>query len=109
LAETVEMVAKNELSSRTAKDLIIGVAKTFEKGQTIRDHAINNNLIQSNNEGELKEIVQKIIDANPAVVATYKSGKENAIMSLVGQVMKESKGSANPSLVQKLLKELLIN
>jgi len=107
LAETVEMVNGRELSSRTAKDLILGVAKNFEKGKTIRLHALENNLIQSNDEGALKEIVQKIIDANPAVVATYKGGKENAIMSLVGQVMKESKGSANPGLVQKLLKELL--
>ncbi len=107
LAETVEMVSKNELSSRAAKDLILGVAKNFEKGKTIRAHALENNLIQSNDEGALKEIVQKVIDANPVVVATYKGGKENAIMSLVGQVMKESKGSANPQLVQKLLKELL--
>jgi len=107
LAETVEMVSKNELSSRTAKDLILNVAKSFEKGKTIREHAINNNLIQSNDEGELKEIVQKVIDANPAVVEIYKGGKENAIMSLVGQIMKETKGSANPGLVQKLLKELL--
>ena len=107
LAETVEMVHGGELSSRTAKDLILGVAKNFEKGKTIRAHAVENNLIQSNDEGALKEIVQKIIDANPAIVTTYKGGKENAIMSLVGQVMKESKGSANPGLVQKLLKELL--
>jgi aspartyl-tRNA(Asn)/glutamyl-tRNA(Gln) amidotransferase subunit B len=107
LSETVEMVYSGELSSRTAKDLILGVAKNFEKGKTIRAHAVENNLIQSNDEGVLKEIVQKIIDANPAVVATYKGGKENAIMSLVGQVMKESSGSANPGLVQKLLKELL--
>ena len=107
LAETVEMVSKNELSSRTAKDLIVGTAKTFEKGKTIREHAKENNLIQSNDEEGLKEIVQKIIDSNPTVVAIYKGGKENAIMSLVGQVMKESKGSANPALVQKILKELL--
>jgi aspartyl-tRNA(Asn)/glutamyl-tRNA(Gln) amidotransferase subunit B len=69
--------------------------------------AESKSLIQTNDEGALKGIVQKIIEANPSVVATYKSGKENAIMSLVGQVMKESKGSANPTLVQKLLKELL--
>ena len=41
------------------------------------------------------------------MVATYKGGKENSIMSLVGQVMKESSGSANPQMVHKLLKELL--
>jgi aspartyl-tRNA(Asn)/glutamyl-tRNA(Gln) amidotransferase subunit B len=64
-------------------------------------------LIQNQDEGALKEIVQKIIDSNPSVVTTYKGGKENALMSLVGQVMKETKGSANPGLVQKILKELL--
>ena len=52
-------------------------------------------------------MVKKAIQDNPTVVTSYKSGKENAIMSLVGQVMKESKGGANPALVQKLLKELL--
>ena len=52
-------------------------------------------------------MTQRAIDANPTIVATYKSGKENALMSLVGQIMKESKGSANPALVQKILKELL--
>jgi aspartyl-tRNA(Asn)/glutamyl-tRNA(Gln) amidotransferase subunit B len=41
------------------------------------------------------------------VVATYKSGKENAIMSLVGKVIKDSNGSANPQIVIKLIKEML--
>jgi Asp-tRNA(Asn)/Glu-tRNA(Gln) amidotransferase B subunit len=40
-------------------------------------------------------------------VATYKAGKENAIMSLVGKIIKESNGSANPQIVIKLLKEML--
>ncbi|MBP6856667.1 MAG: Asp-tRNA(Asn)/Glu-tRNA(Gln) amidotransferase subunit GatB [Candidatus Pacebacteria bacterium] len=71
------------------------------------EYAKKNDLIQKNDEGALKEIAQRIIDANPAVVATYKSGKENALMSLVGQVMKETKGSANPQLAQKILKELI--
>jgi aspartyl-tRNA(Asn)/glutamyl-tRNA(Gln) amidotransferase subunit B len=58
-------------------------------------------------EVKVHSIVQKIIDSNLGVVATYKAGKENALMSLVGQIMKETKGSANPGLVQKLLKELI--
>jgi aspartyl-tRNA(Asn)/glutamyl-tRNA(Gln) amidotransferase subunit B len=51
--------------------------------------------------------VQKTIDENPEVVASYKGGKENAIMSLVGKIIKESNGSANPQIVIKLLKDLL--
>ncbi|MFA6251608.1 MAG: Asp-tRNA(Asn)/Glu-tRNA(Gln) amidotransferase subunit GatB [Candidatus Paceibacterota bacterium] len=94
----------NEIGSRATKDLL---PEIINSGRNPSELAKEKGLIQNHDEGALKEIVQKIIDANPAVVATYKGGKENAIMSLVGQVMKESKGSANPALVQKILKELL--
>ena len=47
------------------------------------------------------------MNANPKAVADYKGGKENALMSLVGQIMKETKGSANPEVVKKLLEKLL--
>ncbi len=102
--ELIEMVMKDDISSRGAKDILALIVLNDESPIKI---ANDKGLIQNHDEGALKEIVQKVIDANPAVVETYKGGKENAIMSLVGQVMKESKGSANPSLVQKLLKELL--
>lgn len=104
-AELIEMVSDGKISSRGAKDILARIVIKDESPMVI---AQAENLLQSNDEGALKEIVQKIIDANPVVVATYKGGKENAIMSLVGQVMKESKGSANPQIVQKLLKELLV-
>ncbi len=103
-AELIEMVSDDKISSRGAKDILAMIVIEDNSPMAI---AQAQNLLQSNDEGALKEIVQKIIDANPIVVATYKGGKENAIMSLVGQVMKESKGSANPQIVQKLLKELL--
>jgi aspartyl-tRNA(Asn)/glutamyl-tRNA(Gln) amidotransferase subunit B len=69
--------------------------------------ATEKDLLQKNDEGAVKIIVEKIISENPEVVAIYKSGKENAIMSLVGKVIKESNGSANPQMVIKLLKDLL--
>ncbi len=102
--ELIEMVTEGKISSRGAKDILAIIVINDESPLKIAE---SKGLIQNHDEGALKEIVQKIIDANPQVVATYKSGKENAIMSLVGQVMKESRGSANPSLVQKILKELL--
>jgi aspartyl-tRNA(Asn)/glutamyl-tRNA(Gln) amidotransferase subunit B len=52
-------------------------------------------------------MAQKIIDANPNVVAEYKSGKEQLLMFFVGQMMKETKGSGNPAMIQEVLKELL--
>ncbi|MFA6397371.1 MAG: Asp-tRNA(Asn)/Glu-tRNA(Gln) amidotransferase subunit GatB [Candidatus Paceibacterota bacterium] len=106
LAEVVLMVSKSELNSRSAKDIIL-MGKNFEVGKNIREYAKENNLLQKNDEGELKIIAQKILDANEKVVADYKSGKENAIMSLVGQVIKETKGSANPKVVIEIIKELL--
>jgi aspartyl-tRNA(Asn)/glutamyl-tRNA(Gln) amidotransferase subunit B len=103
-AELMEMVDGGKISSRGAKDILAMIVISDESPEKI---AKEKGLIQNHDEGALKEIVQKVIDANPVVVATYKGGKENALMSLVGQIMKETKGSANPSLVQKILKELL--
>ncbi len=103
-AQLINMVVDGVVSSRAAKD-ILGIIVL--KDTAPMEIAIERDLIQKNDEGALTEIVQKVIDANPTVVATYKGGKENALMSLVGQIMKETNGSANPALVQKILKELL--
>lgn len=103
-AELIEMVSLGEISSRGAKDILAIIVLEDKSPLKI---AKEKGLIQNHDEGALREIVLKIIDNNSDIVATYKSGKENAIMSLVGKVMKESSGSANPGLVQKLLKELL--
>ncbi len=102
--ELINMVEGGKVSSRGAKDILAMIVIEDESPAKVAEEK---GLIQNQDEGALREIVQKIIDANPVVVQTYKGGKENAIMSLVGQVMKESKGSANPQMVQKLLKELL--
>jgi len=103
-AELMEMVDGGKISSRGAKDILAMIVVNDGSPEKIAEEK---GLIQNHDEEALKEIVQKVIDANPAVVSTYKGGKENALMSLVGQIMKETKGSANPSLVQKILKELL--
>lgn len=103
-AELINMVFDGQVSSRAAKDILAMIVVTDESPIKI---ATEKDLIQKNDEGALKEMAQRVINANPEVVATYKGGKENALMSLVGQIMKESKGSANPALVQKVLKELL--
>jgi aspartyl-tRNA(Asn)/glutamyl-tRNA(Gln) amidotransferase subunit B len=103
-AELMTMTVDGTISSRGAKDILAMIVVTDGSPMKIAEEK---GLIQKNDEGALKEMAQKVIDANPTVVATYKGGKENALMSLVGQIMKESKGSANPALVQKILKELL--
>lgn len=106
--ELINLLSENKLSSRSAKDILAKIAnKNHSKDESPLKIATENNLLQSNDEGALKEIVQKIINENPEPVASYKSGKENAIMSLVGKIIKASNGSANPQIVIKLLKEML--
>ena len=103
-AELILLIAEGKISSRGAKDILAMIVLNDEAPLKI---ATEKNMLQSNDEGALKSIVEKIISENPEVVATYKGGKENAIMSLVGKVIKESNGSANPQVVIKLLKENL--
>ncbi len=103
-AELINLVTENKISSRTTKDIF---AMILIKDESPLNIATEKNLLQSNDEGALKEIVEKTIKENLEVVATYKAGKENAIMSLVGKIIKESNGSANPQIVIKLLKEML--
>jgi aspartyl-tRNA(Asn)/glutamyl-tRNA(Gln) amidotransferase subunit B len=102
--ELVELVADGKISSRAAKDILAMIVVEDASPMQIAEEK---DLLQKNDEGALKEIAQKIIDANKKVVADYKGGKETAIMSLVGAIMKETKGSANPKLAKKVLEELL--
>ncbi|MFM7088091.1 MAG: Asp-tRNA(Asn)/Glu-tRNA(Gln) amidotransferase GatCAB subunit B, partial [Candidatus Paceibacterota bacterium] len=103
-SELIDLVSEAKISSRAAKDILAMIVLIDESPLKI---ATEKNLLQKNDEGELKEIVQKTIDANPEIVVTYKGGKENAIMSLVGKIIKETGGAANPQIVIKLLKELI--
>jgi aspartyl-tRNA(Asn)/glutamyl-tRNA(Gln) amidotransferase subunit B len=98
------LVGENKISSRVAKDILAMIVMNDESPLKI---ATEKNMLQSTNEGAIKTIIEKVISENPEVVASYKAGKENAIMSLVGKVIKESKGSANPQMVIEILKNLL--
>ena len=104
MAELSSMIMEALISSRAAKDILIEIVQNDESPMKI---AIEKNLLQKNDENTLKEIAQKIIDANSKVVADYKGGKEQALMSLVGQIMKETKGSANPVVAKQVLIDLL--
>jgi aspartyl-tRNA(Asn)/glutamyl-tRNA(Gln) amidotransferase subunit B len=64
-------------------------------------------LVQISDEGALEKIIAEVLAANPKSVSDYQAGKESAIGFLVDQVMKATKGQANPGLVNKILKEKL--
>ena len=63
--------------------------------------------IQISDEGAIKEVVMKILEANPQSIADYKAGKDKALGFLVGQAMKETKGKANPQMLNKMFLEEL--
>jgi aspartyl-tRNA(Asn)/glutamyl-tRNA(Gln) amidotransferase subunit B len=98
------MIVENKISSRGAKDIL---AIMYEKGGDPEKIAEKEGLLQKSDEGELKKIVETIIADNKAVADEYKAGKEVALQFLVGQGMKATKGSANPGMLAKLLKEAL--
>ncbi|KKQ86489.1 MAG: Aspartyl/glutamyl-tRNA(Asn/Gln) amidotransferase subunit B [Parcubacteria group bacterium GW2011_GWF2_38_8] len=103
-AELVNLVSESKISSRVAKDILAMIVLKDESPLKI---AIDMNLLQISDEKILKPIIQEIINANPKVVADYKSGQQSSIMSLVGQIMKETNGSANPEKTKQILQDML--
>ena len=79
----------------------------FDTGKKPSQIVTEDKLEVVSDEQQLGEIVRKVIDSNPESVRDYKSGKTKAIGFLVGQVMKETRGKADPRLVNKLLTEEL--
>jgi aspartyl-tRNA(Asn)/glutamyl-tRNA(Gln) amidotransferase subunit B len=104
--ELSDMVSKNELSSTSAKDVLFEMLKTSDLPRIIAERK---NLIQVSDEGEIAAIVDEVLadPASAAAVGDIRAGKDKAIGFLVGQIMKKSKGQANPSLAQKLIRERL--
>lgn len=105
LQTLIEMITKNELSSRGAKDML--PLMIADKNIDVKKVAEEKGMIQKNDPEALKLIVTEVIAENPTQVADYKSGKESMFMFFVGQCMKKSKGAGNPGLFQELLKEAL--
>jgi aspartyl-tRNA(Asn)/glutamyl-tRNA(Gln) amidotransferase subunit B len=103
-AELVRLVSQGKLSSRGAKDVL---AIIYKYGGEPNDVADKNGLIQKSDEGALKEIVKNVLSANEKVAADYKAGKEASLQFLIGQGMKATKGSANPEMLSKIIKELI--
>src|SRR5580693_2186274 len=104
LGELVSFIAKGEISGKMAKDIF---AKMFETGESAAVIIDREGLRQISDTGALEKIVDEVIAQSPKQVEQYKSGKTTVIGYLVGQVMKLSKGQANPAAVNELLKAKL--
>ncbi len=100
----VFMLQKGEIGSRVAKDLLPQVLFELKDPETV---AKEQGLLQLSSTDDLMGVILKVIESNEKVVADYKAGKESSVQFLVGQAMKETKGSANPAVLLTLFKEAL--
>jgi aspartyl-tRNA(Asn)/glutamyl-tRNA(Gln) amidotransferase subunit B len=106
LGEMIGLMENGTISSKIAKTVFKEMLETGKDPHSIVEEK---GLVQISDEGAIRQIVDKVIAGNPQSVADFKAGKEKAIGFLVGQVMKETKGKANPALVNQLLREALQN
>ncbi len=104
MVEIIRMVDEKKITTNTAKSLLDQVEET---GNTPIEIVERENLAQVSDAGALRQVIAEIIAGNLDQVQTYRSGKETVIGWFVGQVMRETKGKANPQLVQQLLGEML--
>ena len=104
LAELVVLIDKNTISSSIAKKVL---KEMFENPKNPEEIINEKGWVQISDEGAIKEIVIKILENNPQSIADYKAGKEKALGFLVGQAMKETKGKANPQMLNKMFLEEL--
>ena len=104
LAKLVTLIDNGTISSSIGKKVLV---ELFENPRDPEDIIKEKGWIQISDEGEIKEIVLKIIEANPQSVADFKGGKDRALGFLVGQAMKETKGKANPQMLNKMFAEEL--
>ncbi|OGI16729.1 MAG: glutaminyl-tRNA synthase (glutamine-hydrolyzing) subunit B [Candidatus Moranbacteria bacterium RIFCSPHIGHO2_02_FULL_40_12b] len=103
-AELIGLVADGKINSSAAQTVL---AEMYRTGGDPSHIIEEKNLSQMSDENELEVIIEKVIKNNPKSVADYKNGKSNALQYLVGKVMSETKGKANPKIVLEMLKKKL--
>jgi aspartyl-tRNA(Asn)/glutamyl-tRNA(Gln) amidotransferase subunit B len=100
LGKLIKMIEDNIISGKIAKDIFSDMVTT---GKSPEEIVKDKNLVQISDTSEIEKAVEKIIDLNPKDVQDFLGGKEKVISFLVGQVMKETKGKANPQIVNEIL------
>ena len=102
LAKMIELIDKGTISSAIAKKVL---TELFENPKDPEVIIKEKGWIQISDEGAIKEVVMKILENNPQSVADFKGGKDKALGFLVGQAMKETKGKANPKMLNEMFKK----
>jgi aspartyl-tRNA(Asn)/glutamyl-tRNA(Gln) amidotransferase subunit B len=104
LASMIKLIENGTISSKIAKTVF---KELIEQGGDAEQIVKDKGLVQISDEGTLLKIIAEVLDANPKSVEDFKDGKNKAVGFLVGQLMKATKGQANPQLVNKLLQQEL--
>ena len=104
LGELVSLIAKGTISSAIAKKVL---EEMFENPEMPSKIIEAKGWVQISDEGAIKEVVSKVLEANPQSIQDYKAGKDRALGFLVGQAMKETKGKANPQMLNQMFLEEL--
>ncbi len=105
LAELIALIEKGTISNNIGKQIL--VEEMIVNGEKASAIVEKKGLSQISDEGAIKEIVEKVVSAHPAEIESYKNGKTNLLGFFVGQVMKETKGRANPKTVNELVRKIL--
>ncbi len=100
----LSLIEKGTISNNIAKSLVVEILKTGEDAKTLVE---KKGLSVLSDEGAILEIIRKVLESNAQQVEAYKSGKDKLFGFFVGQVMKETKGRANPQTLNELLKKEL--
>lgn len=104
LAGMIKLIENGTISSKIAKTVF---KELIENGGDAEKIVKEKGLVQISDEGTLLKIISEVLDANPQSVEDFKNGKNKAVGFLVGQLMKATKGQANPQLVNQLLNQEL--
>ncbi|WP_419954594.1 Asp-tRNA(Asn)/Glu-tRNA(Gln) amidotransferase subunit GatB [Neobacillus niacini] len=104
LASMIKLITNGTISSKIAKTVF---NELIENGGDAEQIVKDKGLVQISDEGTLLKIISEVLDANPQSIEDFKNGKNKAVGFLVGQLMKATKGQANPQLVNQLLQQEL--
>ncbi len=101
LVELTKLVEEGDISMPTARGVFVEMVETGKKApQIVQERG----LLQISDRVQLENIVQEVLTENPSALADYKKGKKTSLTFLVGQIMRKTKGKANPQLINELLK-----
>ena len=104
LAALVKLIDEGKISGKQGKDVLIEMFKSRRPAQAIIEEQ---GLVQVSDTGEIDALIDSVIAANPDALASYRAGKETLFGFFVGQVIKASKGKANPKIVNERLRAKL--